>query len=96
MVKILVVEDEKELNSTLCKYLDMNGFQAVGCLDAQAAYDEMYGQNIDMIISDIMMPGTDGFEFAETIRSVNRDIPIIFMTAKDDIRSKQRGYMITW
>ena len=94
MVKILVVEDEKELNSTLCKYLDMNGFQAVGCLDAQAAYDEMYGQNIDMIISDIMMPGTDGFEFAETIRSVNRDIPIIFMTAKDDIRSKQRGYKL--
>ena len=94
MVKILVVEDEKELNSTLCKYLCMNGFQAVGCLDAQAAYDEMYGQNIDMIISDIMMPGTDGFEFAETIRSVNRDIPIIFMTAKDDIRSKQRGYKL--
>ena len=94
MVKILVVEDEKELNSTLCKYLCMNGFQAVGCLDAQAAYDEMYGQNIDIIISDIMMPGTDGFEFAETIRSVNRDIPIIFMTAKDDIRSKQRGYKL--
>ena len=94
MIKILVVEDEKELNSTLCKYLDMNGFEATGCLDARSAYDEMYGQNFDLIISDIMMPDIDGFEFAETVRSVNRDIPIIFMSAKDDIKSKQRGYKL--
>ena len=71
-----------------------NGFEAVGCLDAQSAYDAMYGQNFDMIISDVMMPKIDGFEFAETVRGLNKDIPILFMTAKDDINSKQRGYKL--
>ena len=54
----------------------------------------MYGQNFDMIISDIMMPKIDGFEFAETVRGLNREIPILFMTARDDMSSKQRGYRL--
>ena len=94
MIKILIVEDDRELNSTLCKYLNMNGYEAAGCLDAQSAYDEMYGSRFDLIISDIMMPKIDGFEFAESVRDIDKDIPIIFMTAKDDIASKQRGYKL--
>ncbi|MBR5088164.1 MAG: response regulator transcription factor [Ruminiclostridium sp.] len=94
MIKILIVEDDKELNSTLCKYLNMNGYEATGCPDSQSAYDVMYGSRFDMIISDIMMPKIDGFEFAETVRGIDKDIPILFMTAKDDIASKQRGYKI--
>lgn len=94
MVRILVVEDDKELNMTVCKYLGLNGFEAVGCLSAVEAYDEMYGASFDMIISDIMMPKIDGFEFAETVCGLNKDIPILFMTAKDDIRSMQRGYKL--
>ncbi|MBP3856131.1 MAG: response regulator transcription factor [Ruminiclostridium sp.] len=94
MIKILIVEDDRELNSTLCKFLNMNGYEAAGCLDAQSAYDEMYGSRFDLIISDIMMPKIDGFEFAESVRDIDKDIPIIFMTAKDDIASKQRGYKL--
>ena len=94
MIKILIVEDDSELNSTLCKYLNMNGYEATGCLDAQSAYDEMYGSRFDLIISDIMMPKIDGFEFAESVRSIDKDIPILFMTAKDDLSSKQRGYKL--
>ena len=94
MIKILIVEDDRELNSTLCKYLNMNGYEAAGCTDAQSAYDEMYGSRFDLIISDIMMPKIDGFEFAESVRDIDKDIPIIFMTAKDDIASKQRGYKL--
>ena len=94
MVRILVVEDDKELNSTVCRYLGLNGFEAVGALDAQSAYNEMYGQDFDMIITDIMMPKTDGFEFAETVRGLNKEIPILFMTARDDMNSKQRGYKL--
>lgn len=94
MIKILIVEDDRELNSTLCKYLNMNGYEAAGCPDAQSAYDEMYGSRFDLIISDIMMPKIDGFEFAESVRDIDKDIPIIFMTAKDDIASKQRGYKL--
>ena len=94
MIRILVVEDDKELNATVCKYLSLNGFEAVGCLNAVDAYDAMYGASFDMIISDIMMPKIDGFEFAETVRGLNKDIPILFMTAKDDMRSMQRGYKL--
>ncbi len=54
----------------------------------------MYGASFDLIISDIMMPKIDGFEFAETVRGLNKDIPILFMTAKDDMRSMQRGYKL--
>lgn len=94
MFKILVVEDDNDLNKTVCSYLNGNGYEAVGCLDANEAYNELYGNVFDLIISDIMMPKIDGFEFAETVRSLNKEILILFMTARDDFNSKQRGYGI--
>lgn len=94
MFKILLVEDDKELNKTVCAYLNRNGYETVGCLNANDAYNEMYGNIFDIIISDIMMPDIDGFEFTETVRSLNQEIPILFMTAQDDFNSKQRGYKI--
>jgi DNA-binding response OmpR family regulator len=93
MFKILVVEDDRDLNKTVCSYLNRNGYEAVGCLDAGEAYDGMYGGTLfDCIISDVMMPGVDGFEFARTVREQNQDIPILFMTARDDFASKQKGF----
>lgn len=94
MFKILVVEDDKELNKTVCSFLNHAGYEAIGCLNATDAYDELGEKIFDLIISDIMMPGVDGFEFAENVRELNEDIPIMFMTARDDIVSKQRGFRI--
>ena len=94
MFKILVVEDDRDLNRSVCSFLNNSGYEAVGCLGADAAYDAMYDEVFDLIISDIMMPDTDGFEFAKTVRSLNEDIPILFMTARDDFAAKQRGYRI--
>jgi DNA-binding response OmpR family regulator len=95
MFKILVVEDDKELNRTVCAYLGQNGYETLGCLSANEAYDAMYGGTVfDMIISDIMMPQIDGFEFAKTVRELNEEIPILFMTARDDFASKQRGFRV--
>jgi DNA-binding response OmpR family regulator len=94
MFKILVVEDDKALNRSVCAFLDNSGYVAVGCLGAEEAYDEMYRTTFDLIISDIMMPDIDGFEFARTVRTLNADIPILFMTARDDFASKQRGFRI--
>lgn len=54
----------------------------------------MYNNLYELIISDIMMPEIDGFEFAQTVRQVNRTIPILFMSAKDDLPSKQRGFQL--
>lgn len=92
MINILVVEDDEKLNQIACAYLNDNGYNAKGALSAHQAYDLMYNSLYDMIISDIMMPGVDGFEFAETVRRVNKTIPILFMTARDDFAAKQRGF----
>lgn len=94
MFKILVVEDDKELNKTVCSFLNHSGYEATGCLSATEGYDALYDNMFDLIVSDIMMPGVDGFEFAKTVRTLNEDIPILFMTARDDIASKQRGFRI--
>ena len=92
MFKILVLEDERELNHTVCSYLNQNGYEATGCFHANEAYDAMYGNLFDLIVSDIMMPGVDGFEFAKTVRETNQEIPILFITARDDFTAKQRGF----
>ena len=94
MFKVLVVEDDKDLNKTVCSFLNHSGYEAIGCLNANDAYDALTDNIIDLIVSDIMMPGIDGFEFAASVRELNEDIPILFMTAKDDIASMQRGYRI--
>lgn len=92
MINILVVEDDMKLNQIVCRYLNDSGYTAKGCLNPQEAYEAMYGQLFDLIISDIMMPRIDGFEFAETVRSLNKTIPLLFMTARDDITAKQKGF----
>ena len=94
MFKILVVEDDRELNRTVCTFLNRSGYDATGCLNGNEAYDALYGHRFDLIVSDIMMPGVDGFEFARTLRELDQEIPILFMTARDDIASKQRGFRI--
>ena len=94
MFKILVVEDDKDLNCTVCAYLQQSGFEVTGCMNAMEAYEAMYGNMFDLIISDIMMPGIDGYEFAETVRQLNQEIPILFVTARDDFSSKKRGFMV--
>lgn len=94
MFQILIVEDDADLNYTVCSFLNQSGYNATGCQSAEEAYDMMYSKVFDIIISDIMMQGTDGFEFAENVRRINEDIPILFMTARDDIASKQRGFRI--
>lgn len=94
MFKILVVEDDRELNKSVCTFLNNSGYQATGCLGAEEAYDAMYENVYDLIVSDIMMPDIDGFEFVKTVRSINADIPVIFMTARDDFAAKQRGYRV--
>lgn len=94
MFKILVLEDDIQLLRTVCSYLNRNGYTAMGCKNADEAYDAMDGTIFDMIISDIMMPGTDGFEFAQSVRQTNCEIPILFMSAREDIQAKTRGFSI--
>ena len=92
MFRILVVEDDADLNNAVCTFLRKNGFDAEGCYNTTQAYSAMYDNVHDIIVSDIMMPGEDGFEFAKEIRRMFPEIPIIFITARDDFESKRRGF----
>lgn len=92
MFRILVVEDDRNLNRAVCSYLNRKGYNSTGCIDVLQAYECMDGNIFDLIITDIMMPGIDGYEFTRTVRSANSEIPILFISARDDLYSKQRGY----
>ena len=94
LVNILVVEDDAKLNQIVCAHLNKNGYSATGCFTADEAYNVMYNSLYDMIISDIMLPKTDGFAFLENVRKINKNIPVIYMTAKDDYASKEKGFKL--
>lgn len=94
MIRIIVVEDDENLNQAVCKHLSKHGYQTIGSLDALQALNYMEQEKYDLVISDIMMPKMDGFEFATAIRNLDKNIPILFMTARDDFASKERGYRI--
>lgn len=92
MVKLIVVEDDENLNFSVCRYLTGCGYEVSGALNGAAALRLMESKKYDLIISDVMMPLMDGFEFAETVRAVDKLTPILFITAKDDLASKERGF----
>lgn len=94
MIHILIVEDDRDLNQIICRHLNACGYQTVGCLSAERAYDQLYAGHFDLIVSDIMMKGVDGFELAENVRSQDKNIPILFMSAREDYAAKERGYRI--
>ena len=92
MVHVLVVEDDIRLNQIVCASLRSAGYDARGCTNAVEAFDLLHADGADIIISDIMMPGIDGFEFVADVRSVNKHIPILLMTALDDMSAKRKGF----
>jgi len=94
MINILVVEDDEKLNKIVCSGLNAHGYKAAGCLSANEAFDKMIDVKIDLIVSDIMMPKVDGFKLATLVREQNKNIPILFMSARDDISAKQKGFNI--
>ena len=94
MFQILILEDDAELNRSVYIFLNQNGYAATGCLSAESAFDALYANTYDLILSDIMMPGIDGFGFVQAVRQLNQEIPILFMTARDDFAAKQQGYRL--
>ncbi|MGO3499807.1 response regulator transcription factor [Leuconostoc falkenbergense] len=94
MISILVVEDDQDLNQTVCSVLKRHGYSVSGASSANEAFSLMFDNKFDLVISDIMMPKVDGFELAETIRQLDHNMPIMFMTARGDLESKQIGFRI--
>ncbi len=94
MINILIVEDDIELNKTVEIFLKTEGFNTSTCFDGLQALECLNTNNFDLVLTDVMMPNLDGFNLAQKIREHNKNIPIIFMTAKDDKLSKQLGYKL--
>ena len=90
-MKILVVEDEKDLNRVITKHLKKNNYSVDSCFDGEQALDYVLYGEYDLIITDIMMPKIDGYEFIKQLRVKGNSTPVIMLTAKDSLDDKILG-----
>ena len=93
-IKILLVEDDKNLRFVTSDNLNQEGFQTTLAEDGEAGLDQFLAAEFDICILDVMMPKKDGFELARDIRKVNKQVPIIFLTAKVMDEDKIKGLTI--
>lgn len=90
--KILLAEDDINLGSLLVDYLEAEGFYVKLCRDGEIALKSFQGHSFDLCLLDVMMPKLDGFSLAKGIRTKDKKIPIIFITAKSLKEDKLKGY----
>lgn len=90
-MKILVIEDERDLNRIITKHLKKNNYSVDSCFDGQEALDFISYSEYDLIITDIMMPNVDGYEFIDKLRANKNNTPVIMLTAKDTLEDKIVG-----
>jgi len=89
MIKIFIVEDEKPISDLLRMSLSKAGYECTCAYDGIEAADRLENERFDLILLDVMLPGADGFELMEYIRSL--DMPVIFITAKNKVEDKVKG-----
>ena len=93
-IHILLAEDDANLGFVVQDNLKSNGYQVTLCSDGEIALKTFASEHFDLCILDVMMPKRDGFEVAETIRDVNKEVPIIFLTAKTMQEDKVKGFTL--
>ena len=94
MFNVLIVEDDKKLNNLIRTTLVKNGYNVYTAENGNEGIDVFDNNYVDLVVSDIMMPGLDGYGFARAIRERNVNIPILFVSAKDKYEDKQQGFQI--
>ena len=88
--KILVIEDDRAISELLCMNLDAAGYETVAAYDGEETQRLLlWNEDADLAVVDIMLPRKDGFSLMEDFRS--KEIPVIYLTAKDDVASKVKG-----
>ena len=92
MFHILVVEDDAKLRSLFCTVLTNNGYLALPAESDEKALSLLDSEYVDLIISDIMMSGMDGYELIDHLRTSGFTMPILIITAKERFEDKQRGF----
>ena len=90
-MRILLAEDEKDLNEVIVKTLKKNGYSVDSCLDGREALYYLENTEYDAAILDIMMPGMSGIEVLKAIRSRGSTLPVLFLTARDSVSQRVEG-----
>ena len=90
-MRILVVEDEADLNLLLCKVLTKAGYTVDGCMDGEDAEDHLLGAEYDGILLDVMLPKKDGYTLIRELRDKGVDTPVLFLTARDSVADRVHG-----
>ena len=92
MFSILVVEDDEMLNKMICTKLKQESYLVFTAFDGEEALDLLDKEHIDLMISDIMMPKMDGYELVRELRDAAYTIPILMITAKNQIEDMEKGF----
>ncbi len=90
-MRVLVVEDAKDMNRLIVKTLTRAGYSVDGCYNGEEALDFLAGAEYDAILLDVMMPKMDGYALLERLRSQGMDTPVLFLTARDAISDRVKG-----
>jgi len=93
MLKILIAEDDRELRRLFAHVLIKNGYSVKEVSNGQEALDAMDNDYYDLIISDIMMPVMDGYEFVRSLRDAGDNTPVMMITAKDAFDDMRLGFL---
>ena len=94
MFSILVVEDDETLNKMICAKLKQEQFEVHTAFDGEQALEVMDQVHVDILVCDIMMPKMDGYELTDAIRKANYTLPILMVTAKDQIEDMEKGFHV--
>ena len=90
-MRVLVVEDERDMNLLIQKVLKKSGYSVDGCFDGQEAEDYLAGTEYDVILLDVMLPKRDGYQLVADLRVRGVDTPVLFLTARDSIADRVKG-----
>lgn len=93
-IKVLLAEDDPNLGLLLNQFLRAKGFETTLCNDGEVAYETYVNGNFNFLILDVMMPKKDGFALAKDIRGIDKEVPILFLTAKGMKEDKLKGFEI--
>ena len=93
MLKILIAEDDRELCGLFTHVLMKNGYAVKGVTNGKEALDAMFSDYYDLVISDIMMPVMDGYEFVRQLRCSGNQTPVMMITARDAFDDMRRGFL---
>ncbi len=94
MLTVLLVEDNVDLNFLISDTLTLNKYNVLSAYDGQKAMDIFENNHVDLIITDIMMPKVDGIKLVSHIRSINKNVPILIITAKSSQEDKYIGFNV--